>query len=1097
MNLLERRPLSQLVAGVLGISLSLAPIGFGIPSANAAGTATIDNAGVVVPGNVNTQELVINFSGTSRAPSVKFTGVTINKTEGTIPIVLSSTYQKLGSTDIEVKGTGSGTMYYFVGSTYVVINPSGNPVPANLTYRFPPGSLTFAASGPWSAKLDDGDFDNSPTNIQTVTLESKDAQATLSLRATSLNGTFGTGITLATDGGSGVGAVTYSVANGPSTSGCSISSDVLSSTSAGTCLVTATKAGDDSFSPVSSAQTSVSIARASRTLSFAATTATIAYGNTDTVLATPSAGSGDGAVTYSAGSSTACTVNSSTGVVTATQASGTCSITATIAEGTSYLTASTTIPVTVTAATRPLTVTAGSASVNFGTSYTINALANSSSGLSGLDAVSGATFIYTGTGSTTYGPTDVKPVNAGTYSVTASAATFSTGSAANYSVTYAAGAVTISRVSRTIAFATTSANLTFGGTVTVSASASLGDGAVTYSTSSSGCTVGTSSGLVTATGSSGTCEISASIAQGTNHLTASTTTQFTVTLAKRAITIDITDFEVAFGDSVNPPRVLSVGTLAGSDAISGVTYTYAGSGSTTYASSTTAPTAAGTYTVTPSVAVFSSGDVLNYNISYTPGTLTITKRPITITASNLSFLVGSTLTPAFTITTGSLLSGDVISGVSYAYAGSGSTVYASSSVEPTAAGSYSITPSLAIFSTGDLTNYQVTYAAGTLTIQAPAPEVVQNSPTQTIAVAPVVTSSAPAVTTSPVGSIGVVTTQTSGRALIGGVPADAVIALPSSTQVSVQVGSLQLGMSFNEGVNGQGRVESGNSAFPELFVPAGNASTMSGSGLMPGSFLQIWLGGNSSSAATELARIPVNPDGSYEGQVIFSRAQSLTPVALGRQVIQVSGFDAFGNQTVVEMVITIAQGPVVPEVMRDTGTRPALSLGQFMATFGGEKAIAQAKIAADGSAVSFEGQDWNFGLSNAGVSVGGSNESPEIRFLEGGSATFQASGLMPGTKASVWFFSDPVLAGTGEVAEDGSVSIDFMVDSSFIPLGQHTLQMQGVGKDGFIVAVNWGVGVEQSSSVLNDAILWIVGILGTVGLVTAVIWVLARRRLSA
>jgi hypothetical protein len=117
--------------------------------------------------------------------------------------------------------------------------------------------------------------------------------------------------------------------------------------------------------------------------------------------------------------------------------------------------------------------------------------------------------------------------------------------------------------------------------------------------------------------------------------------------------------------------------------------------------------------------------------------------------------------------------------------------------------------------------------------------------------------------------------------------------------------------------------------------------------------------------------------------------------------------------------------------------------------------------------------------------------------LEGGSATFQASGLMPGTKASVWFFSDPVLAGTGEVAEDGSVSIDFMVDSSFIPLGQHTLQMQGVGKDGFIVAVNWGVGVEQSSSVLNDAILWIVGILGTVGLVTAVIWVLARRRLSA
>jgi hypothetical protein len=304
-------------------------------------------------------------------------------------------------------------------------------------------------------------------------------------------------------------------------------------------------------------------------------------------------------------------------------------------------------------------------------------------------------------------------------------------------------------------------------------------------------------------------------------------------------------------------------------------------------------------------------------------------------------------------------------------------------------------------------------------------------------------------------------------------------------------------MSFNQGVNGQGRVESGNSAFPELFVPAGNASTMSGSGLLPGSFLQIWLGGNSSSAASELARIPVSPDGSYEGQVVFSRAQSLAPVALGRQVIQVSGFDALGNQTVIDMVITIAQGPVAPETIRADGTRPELALGSFLATSGGAAEPVRIEIATNRSSIRFVGDDWSFVLGNTGVSLGGSNEAPEIAFREGGSSTFSASGLMPGTTASVWFFSDPVLAGTGEVAEDGSISIDFMVDSAFIPLGEHTLQMQGVGQDGLIVAVNWGVGVEQSSSALDDAILWIVGILATVGLVSAVILVVRRRRISA
>jgi outer membrane protein OmpA-like peptidoglycan-associated protein len=225
--------------------------------------------------------------------------------------------------------------------------------------------------------------------------------------------------------------------------------------------------------------------------------------------------------------------------------------------------------------------------------------------------------------------------------------------------------------------------------------------------------------VVTATNSSGTCDISATVADGTNHLSVTTTTSFTVTLAKRAITIAVSNLASQVGDSINPVAAVTSGSIATSDDISGVTFTYAGFGSSVYASSITKPTTAGTYLVTPSVAVFSTGSAGNYVITYSAGTLTISNRAITITASTLSLASGAALTPTFTITTGTLITGDEISGVTFTYAGSGSTVYLSSITKPTAAGSYSVTPSVAVFSTGLIATYDITFIAGTLTIQAP------------------------------------------------------------------------------------------------------------------------------------------------------------------------------------------------------------------------------------------------------------------------------------------------------------------------------------------------------------------------------------------
>jgi hypothetical protein len=85
---------------------------------------------------------------------------------------------------------------------------------------------------------------------------SKAPQAALTITSTS--GEAGTALDLTTSGGTTGGAVTYSVTNGTA-SGCSVTGAVLATSNAGTCIVTATMAGDGLYDPVSSAPTTVTL----------------------------------------------------------------------------------------------------------------------------------------------------------------------------------------------------------------------------------------------------------------------------------------------------------------------------------------------------------------------------------------------------------------------------------------------------------------------------------------------------------------------------------------------------------------------------------------------------------------------------------------------------------------------------------------------------------------------------------------------------------------------------------------------------------------------------------------------------------------------
>jgi hypothetical protein len=113
------------------------------------------------------------------------------------------------------------------------------------------GTLTKTTAGDCSVTATmagDSDYNAVSSSATTVTFN-KASQSALTL--TSTFGTYGTSITLTYNGGSGTGAISYSVSG----TGCSITSGALSKDAAGDCSVTVTKATDTNYEAVSSSAT--------------------------------------------------------------------------------------------------------------------------------------------------------------------------------------------------------------------------------------------------------------------------------------------------------------------------------------------------------------------------------------------------------------------------------------------------------------------------------------------------------------------------------------------------------------------------------------------------------------------------------------------------------------------------------------------------------------------------------------------------------------------------------------------------------------------------------------------------------------------------
>ena len=170
----------------------------------------------------------------------------------------------------------------------------------------------------------------------------------------------------------------------------------------------------------------------------------------------------------------------------------------------------------------------------------------------------------------------------------------------------------------------------------------------------------------------------------------------TLAVSVKPLTITATNQSKVFGSSLDlGTTAFTTSGLSNGDKITAATLTSAGSD---------AGAAVGGYPIVPTAAIGTG--LSNYSITYAIGTLTVSVKPLTITATDRSKVFGSTLdlgTSAFTVT--GLLSGDSVTGV---------TLTSSGAAAGAVAGDYAIVPSAAT-GTG-LDSYTITYANGMLSM---------------------------------------------------------------------------------------------------------------------------------------------------------------------------------------------------------------------------------------------------------------------------------------------------------------------------------------------------------------------------------------------
>lgn len=289
--------------------------------------------------------------------------------------------------------------------------------------------------------------------------------------------------------------------------------------------------------------------------------------------------------------------------------------------------------------------------------------------------------------------------NVGNYTLTPSGAAFTVGFASDYAVSYAPG--TLAVTPRPITLTATDLSRIYGNAnPTTDTFAISGNGLANTDTLAATLNV---SSLAVSTSGVGNYALTPSGATFTSGAASNYIVTYAdgiLSITARGLTITANNLSRVYGDA-NPTT--DTFTVGGSGLLSGDVLV-----STTSVTSPALLTShVGSYSLTPGTITFSSGSTANYTISYLDGSLAVTARPVTLTASNQGRVYGDAnpTTGGFAVGGSGLVNGDLISPLLNV----SSTALLTSNV-----GNYTLTPNSAVFTTGLASDYTVSYANGIL-----------------------------------------------------------------------------------------------------------------------------------------------------------------------------------------------------------------------------------------------------------------------------------------------------------------------------------------------------------------------------------------------
>lgn len=540
-------------ATVSGSTLNINGIGEVTVMASQPGDASFNAApGIVKTFNVlkGTQTITITVQAGALTTSTQITGTS---TSG-LPVTLT-----LGSGSAATGLVDSGSGYYTLtgiggsGNIHIVGNQAGNAnfaQAAQLIQTITIGKTNQTINFP---PIGNKTYGDSP----------------FSLNATATSGQ----------------TVSYSIVSGPA----SLSVSTLTITGAGTVNVVANQSGNGTYNPAPAVTQQFEVEKALGVITQPTITKT--FGDTDFTIS-PSTNSG-GSLSFLSGNDNVFTIAGNTATIAGT---GTTTLDIMLQPTADYFGAIKSVSFIVSKASSTINVTGA-------TSYEYNDQHQGPDGSTVTGSSGSITYSYFGTGATSYGPSSMKPIDAGTYSVTATVAAddnYSTATSAPYNFTILKANPTINVTPYTV---------TYDGNPQTSVGSAKGI--------SSENLIGLDLSNTTHT-SAGTYTDNWTFTDVTgNYNDASGSVNNTINQASLSITAN--DATKCFGDvfSFLGTEFTSSG-LIGVETIGTITLTSAGAA---------AGAVAGSYTIAPSNATGGTFDVANYSVTYNNGNMLVNPQP--------------------------------------------------------------------------------------------------------------------------------------------------------------------------------------------------------------------------------------------------------------------------------------------------------------------------------------------------------------------------------------------------------------------------------------------------------------------------------------